>query len=158
MSPSTADAPEPGTSAARNGTTQQHTTPGTGRRAFGFRATFPAAPSSVGKARHFVRRTLSEIGIDADDATLAVSEMVTVALTCAAGGDSIEVALRLRGGEIDIEVCSPQGRGGLSDVQAAVMRAVADFYERREVGDDDVQSFGCLVKTQSVRRSDDEAS
>jgi hypothetical protein len=123
-----------------------------GRRAYGFRQTFPAAPSSVGKARHFVRASLSGVGIDPEDATLAVSEMVTVALTAAGGGDAIEVALRLRGGEIDIEVCSPQGRGELSDVQAAVMGAVADFYERREVGDVDVQSFGCLVKTQSVRR------
>jgi hypothetical protein len=129
--------------------------PEPGRRAYGFRQTFPAAPSSVGKARHFVRLALTEIGIDAEDATLAVSEMFTVALTAAGGGDDIEVALRLRGGEIDLEVCSPQGRGELSEVQAAVMSAVADFYERREVGDDDVQLFGCLVKTQSVRRRDD---
>jgi hypothetical protein len=129
---------------------------GAGRRAYGFRQSFPAAPSSVGKARHFVREALAGIGVDATDATLAVSEMVTVALTAASGGDHIDVALRLRGGELDIEVCSPQGRAELSDVQVQVMGAVADFYERREVGDVDVQSFGCLVKTQAVRRTDDQ--
>jgi hypothetical protein len=126
-----------------------------GRRAYGFRRSFPAAPRSVGKARHFVRESLSGVGIDPADATLAVSEMVTVALSAATGGDHIEVSLRLRGREIDIEVCSPQGRAELSDVQAAVMGAVADFYDRREVGDVDVQSFGCLVKTQPLRRSED---
>jgi hypothetical protein len=166
MNPRPADAPNPdpsdsgrnaGHSEARGqGPRPDHTEPEPepGRRAYGFRQMFPAAPSSIGKARHFVRRTLSEMGIDAQDATLAVSEMVTVALTAAGGGDHIEVALRLRGGEIDIEVCSPQGPGELSDVQAAVMSAVADFYERREVGDVDVQLFGCLVRTQPVRRTD----
>ena len=157
MSTSTPNVPEPARSSGDRvlARPDEHHegAPGTGRRAYGFRQTFPCVPSSVGKARHFVRQALSEIGIDADDAALAVSEMVTVALSSAGEGDDIEVTLRLRGSEIDIEVCSPQGRAGLTDMQSAVMGAVADFYERREVGDVDVQSFGCLVKTQSVRRT-----
>lgn len=159
MTPNTADVPTP---AAENDEPTRLETSGQSsdpeRRVYGFRDSFPAAPSSVGKARHFVRTSLSGIGVDPADATLAVSEMVTVALTAASGDDHIEVALRMRGAEIDIEVCSPQSQAALSDMQVAVMGAVADFYERREVGDVDVQSFGCLVKTQPVRRTADPPS
>ncbi|WP_433324248.1 SpoIIE family protein phosphatase [Spirillospora sp. CA-294931] len=67
-------------------------------------ATFPSAAGSVADARRFVRRVLTDWGVEesADDAVLATSELATNAVTYA--GTSFEVACRLGDGEIQVEV------------------------------------------------------
>jgi serine phosphatase RsbU (regulator of sigma subunit)/anti-sigma regulatory factor (Ser/Thr protein kinase) len=67
-------------------------------------ATFPAAATSVSAARRFVRRVLSDWGMEAvaDDAVLATSELATNAVTYA--GTSFEVCCRIDDGKVHVEV------------------------------------------------------
>ena len=116
-----------------------------GSRPFRFRIDLPADVSSIGTARHFVRGALRRLGGESTDAELAVSEMFTAAIAGAGVDDRIEVEVRRRGDEIDIDVSSMHGRHDLDPVQRSVMRAVADYYDRRDIGDTEVQSYGSVV-------------
>ncbi|MEQ8438194.1 MAG: hypothetical protein RIB65_11940 [Ilumatobacter fluminis] len=112
------------------------------RRPYRFRIDLTAEVSSIGTARRFVRESLRRLGTASADAELAVSEMFTAALADATSDDRIEVEVRRRGPEIDIDVSSLHGRHDLDPVQRAVMKAVGDFYARRDIGDTEVQSYG----------------
>lgn len=115
------------------------------RRPYRFRIDLRADVASIGTARRFVRDSLERLGAANADAELAVSEMFTAALAGAGTDDRIEIEVRRRGDEIDIDVSSMHGRHDLDPVQRAVMRAVGDFYDRRAVGDTEVQSYGYEV-------------
>ncbi|MBC6463127.1 SpoIIE family protein phosphatase [Actinomadura sp. HBU206391] len=67
-------------------------------------AAFPAAAASVSAARRFVRRVLTEWGMEivADDAVLATSELATNAVTYA--GTSFEVCCRVDDDKLHVEV------------------------------------------------------
>lgn len=124
-----------------------------GRRPYRFRIDLPAEVSSLGTARRFVRESLRRLDTSSTDAELAVSEMFTAALADAAGGDRIEIEVRRRGDEIDIDVSSMHGRHDLDPVQRAVMKAVGDYYDRRDIGDTRVQSYGCALPATGPRRA-----
>ena len=126
---------------------------GIGRRPYRFRIDLPAEVASVGTARHFVRASLHRLETSSADAELAVSEMFTAALADAVGGDRIEIEVRRRGDEIDIDVSSTHGRHDLDPVQRAVMKAVGDFYDRRDIGDTEVQSYGYALRQRPARAS-----
>ena len=112
------------------------------RRPYRFRTDLPADVKSIGTARRFVREALRRLDTSSTDAELAVSEMFTAAVADAVGDDRIEVEVRRRGDEIDIDVSSMHGRHDLDPVQRAVMKAVGDYYDRRDIGDTEVQSYG----------------
>ena len=112
------------------------------RRPYRFRIDLPADVASVGTARRFVRESLLRLDTASADAELAVSEMFTAAVAGASVDDRIEVEVRRRGVEIDIDVSAMHGRHELDPVQRAVMKAVGDFYDRRDIGGTDVQSYG----------------
>ncbi|GAA2102993.1 SpoIIE family protein phosphatase [Actinomadura alba] len=67
-------------------------------------AAFPAAAASVSAARRFVRRVLTEWGMEfvTDDAVLATSELATNAVTYA--GTSFEVCCRVEDDKVHVEV------------------------------------------------------
>ncbi|MCW2902867.1 MAG: hypothetical protein JWO67_5132 [Streptosporangiaceae bacterium] len=67
-------------------------------------ATFPAAATSVSAARRYVRRVLTDWGMEvvADDAVLATSELATNAVTYA--GTSFDVCCRVDDGKVHVEV------------------------------------------------------
>ncbi len=112
------------------------------RRPYRFRIDLPAEVTAVGTARRFVRESLDRLGTASADAELATSEMFTAAIAGAVADDRIEIEVRRRGDEIDIDVSSMHGRHDLDPVQRAVMKAVGDFYDRRDIGDTEVQSYG----------------
>ena len=115
------------------------------RHPYRFRIDLVAEVSSIGTARRFVRESLRRLGTVSADAELAVSEMFTAALADASDTDRIEVEVRRRGREIDIDVSSMRGRHDLDPVQRAVMTAVGDYYDRRDIGDTEVQTYGCAL-------------
>lgn len=117
------------------------------RRPYRFRIELPADVASIGTARRFVRESLLRLDTASADAELAVSEMFTAAIAGASDDDRIEVEVRRRGDEIDIDVSSMHGRHDLDPVQRAVMKAVGDYYDRRDIGDTEVQSYGYVVPT-----------
>src|SRR4051812_9349879 len=67
-------------------------------------AAFPAAATSVSAARRFVRRVLTDWGMEvvADDAVLATSELATNADAYA--GTSFEVCCRMDDDKVHVEV------------------------------------------------------
>lgn len=115
------------------------------RRAYRFRIDLPADVASIGTARRFVRESLRRLDAESADAELAVSEMFTAAIADAADDERIEIEVRRRRDEIDIDVASFHDRRDLDPVQRAVMKAVGDFYDRRSIGGTDVQSYGCVL-------------